>query len=261
MAVVQLKTGLTSVTFRRKTQEEIVALAAQAHLDGIEWGGDVHVPPGDLPAAKAAGRLTRQAGLEVFSYGSYFRGDPGEDPAPVVDSARALGAPLVRVWAGRAPWERCSPQERCRLAEAFRQAADLAREAGLRLAFEYHRDTATQTVQGALELLRSVGRANVGCYWQPNPDITQEERLEEIRALGNEIAHVHVFAWTEGNVRHPLSQGEKPWKEYLAALKQTGTTPRLILEFVKDDSETAFFQDAATLRRWAAGTKGEGDAT
>ena len=56
MAVVQLKTGLTSVTFRRKTQEEIVALAAQAQLDGIEWGGDVHVPPGDLPAAKAAGR-------------------------------------------------------------------------------------------------------------------------------------------------------------------------------------------------------------
>ena len=114
-----------------------------------------------------------------------------------------------------------------------------------------------------------IGRATARLFAQEGAHIVacgrRAEALaslsEEIRALGNEIAHVHVFAWTEGNVRHPLSQGEKPWKEYLAALKQTGTTPRLILEFVKDDSETAFFQDAATLRRWAAGTKGEGDAT
>lgn len=254
-----LKTGLTSVTFRQKSLEEIVSLAVEAKLDGIEWGGDIHVPAGDTDTARTAGRMTREAGLTVFSYGSYFRGDPGEDFSPVLESAKALGAPLIRIWAGRNPWENCAPQERERLADVFRKAADLANEAGIRLAFEYHRDTATQTIQGALELLNAVDRSNVECYWQPNPDITQEERLREIRTLGHHLANVHVFAWTKGNVRHPLSQGEPQWKEYLATLSETGRQPCLILEFVEDDSETAFRQDAATLRNWAADLAGKGN--
>ena len=49
-----IRTGLTSVTFRQKTIDEIVALARKAQLDGIEWGGDVHVPAGDVQAARHA---------------------------------------------------------------------------------------------------------------------------------------------------------------------------------------------------------------
>lgn len=258
---VHLKTGLTSVTFRQKPLEEIVNLAKDSGLDGIEWGGDIHVPPGDENAAEIAGRLTRAAGLEVFSYGSYFRGDPGEEFAPVLETAKALGAPLIRVWAGRTPWESCPPLERDRLSGVFRQAADLAEEAGITLAFEYHRDTATQTVQGALALLKAVGRSNMKCYWQPNPDISQEERLEEIRCLRPHLANLHVFAWTRGNVRHPLSQGEKDWKEYLSVLEETGKAPCLILEFVQGDSEAAFRRDAITLGNWAAAFEEKGDAT
>ena len=33
------KTGLTSVTFRKLSCEEIIQLASRARLDGIEWGG------------------------------------------------------------------------------------------------------------------------------------------------------------------------------------------------------------------------------
>ena len=45
-------TGLLSVTFRHLPFERIIELAAEAGLDGIEWGGDVHVPPGDLKQAE-----------------------------------------------------------------------------------------------------------------------------------------------------------------------------------------------------------------
>lgn len=100
-----IRTGLTSVTFRQKTIDEIVALARKAQLDGIEWGGDVHVPAGDVQAARHAAKATADAGLSVLSYGSYFHGDEGEDFAPVLESAKALahrwcgcgrGAPLMR---------------------------------------------------------------------------------------------------------------------------------------------------------------------
>ena len=110
--MAQVKTGLVSVTFRQKSVEEIAALTAEAGLSGVEWGGDVHVPPGDREAARRAAQLTRQAGLEVLSYGSYYRCQPGEDFTPVLESALALGAPLIRVWAGTKPWEEASPQER-----------------------------------------------------------------------------------------------------------------------------------------------------
>lgn len=49
-----LKTGLTSVTFRNLGIEQIVSLAGAAGADSIEWGGDIHVPPGDLSAARRA---------------------------------------------------------------------------------------------------------------------------------------------------------------------------------------------------------------
>ena len=68
-----MKTGLVSITFRKKKPEEIVALAAKGGLEGIEWGGDVHVPHGDMAAAKNARLLTTGAGIEVAAYGSYYR--------------------------------------------------------------------------------------------------------------------------------------------------------------------------------------------
>ena len=64
--------GLTSVTFRKLTCEEIISIAAENGLDGIEWGGDVHAVPGDLKRAEEISRMTKEAGLKVFSYGSYF---------------------------------------------------------------------------------------------------------------------------------------------------------------------------------------------
>ena len=54
-------TGLTSITFRQLTVEQIVELVQQSGLDGIEWGGDVHVKPGEEALAREVGDRTRQA--------------------------------------------------------------------------------------------------------------------------------------------------------------------------------------------------------
>lgn len=40
--------GLTSTTFRNGPAEDILQLCQDLGIDGIEWGGDVHVPPGNL---------------------------------------------------------------------------------------------------------------------------------------------------------------------------------------------------------------------
>ena len=208
MDMSSIRTGLTSVTFRALSISKIVQLAAAAGLNGIEWGGDIHVPAGDIQSAVFALQETEKAGLEVLSYGSYYHGLPEEDFSPVLESAKALQAPMIRVWAGTLPFEDCPEETFQQLVLAFQHAADLAKPFGIDISFEYHRGTLTQTKEGALALLKAVNRENVFCYWQPNPDISREEQLSELDALGSSVSNLHVFCWTGNNERHPLFEGE-----------------------------------------------------
>ena len=245
-----MKTGLTSVTFRKKSIEEIVRLTREAGLTGIEWGGDVHVAPGDTNAAQRAALLCREAGLEVLSYGSYFYADEGEDFAPILSSARALGAPVIRIWPGRKTYEDSTPEEFAALADRIRAAGEMAAAAGIKIGFEYHVRTATQTKEGAVALLKAVNLPNVGCYWQPSPIIPFEEHLAELRAISPWLLNLHVFHLSPDYTSHLLADGAEPWAAYLKEAASIPGRHDLILEFVKDEADSSFEADAATLRSW-----------
>ncbi|HEY0258189.1 MAG TPA: hypothetical protein VGC39_12150 [Candidatus Methylacidiphilales bacterium] len=57
--------GLVSVSFRSLNPEEVIPLVQQAGFQSIEWGGDIHVPAGDVQQAQIVGRQTSEAGLHV----------------------------------------------------------------------------------------------------------------------------------------------------------------------------------------------------
>ena len=63
-------TGLTSITFRQLTVEQIVELVQQSGLDGIEWGGDVHVKPGEEALAREGVSIMVCAGTGCIAGGS-----------------------------------------------------------------------------------------------------------------------------------------------------------------------------------------------
>ena len=251
-------TGLTSITFRQLTVEQIVELVQQSGLDGIEWGGDVHVKPGEEALAREVGDRTRQAGLQVLSYGSYLHVDGpehiAEDFKPVLQSALALSAPVIRVWPGGREPDRADEAYYDRNAEALRIIGEMAGQHGLTVATEYHRGTLTQNAESAQKLMQRINSPYVKTYWQPNPDITAADNCREAAAMRPYLATVHVFCWTKGNERHPLAQGDADWRAYLQALELDPQRQHAIIEFVKDDSPARFLEDAETLRRW---TKGE----
>lgn len=241
-------TGLTSVTFRQLNAQEIIGLALEAGLDGIEWGGDVHVPPASPALAAGIREKCREKGLQVLSYGSYYRGGPLEEFRGVLESAKALGAPVIRIWAGSASPQETDGETFEALAANIRRAADLAAEEGIAIAFEYHRRTMTQTKEGALRLLEAALAKNVYTYWQPNPDVSFEEQLAEIDAVAPRLSHLHVFAWEAGNLRYPLAHSAEKWRAYFAHAAKAPGERAASLEFVKDDSPQQFLEDARTLK-------------
>src|SRR5687768_14765950 len=69
MPDMRIQPGLVSVTFRKLSPAEVVRVAVDAGLTSIEWGGDIHVPHGDLARAKEVAAMTTEAGLSASAYG------------------------------------------------------------------------------------------------------------------------------------------------------------------------------------------------
>jgi sugar phosphate isomerase/epimerase len=260
---VPLVAGLCSVTLRDRSVGEVAELAAGCGLEVIEWGGDVHVPAGDLTAAAAAAAVSRDLGLRVCSYGSYLFCDAGAGDAssPVLDTAEALGAPTVRVWA---PYgvEPGAPAAQVAAAVASIEAvAAGAADRGLGVYLEYHAGTLTATAASAVALLDAVGAPNLRCAWQPpywGPRSEEDERAD-LEALGDRLGPVHVYAWSPDGRRHPLEDEADRWPARLAAAATAaageapvGARPAL-LEFVVDDDPANLAADAAVLLRWIEG--------
>jgi hypothetical protein len=241
--------GLVSVTFRQLTPAEIVSLVVDAGLEAIEWGGDVHVPVGDLRTAREVAARCADNGVAIEAYGSYYRAEG--DFGPVLETALSLGAPRIRVWAGK--HGSAEEPDRAAVVEDLRKVAALAAGEGVEIAVEYHANTLTDTLESALELFAAVPA--VKPYWQPPIGSTVEDALAAVPAL--DPVAVHVFSWADDGTRLPLAAREPLWRPVLAALP---ADRHALLEFVRDDSPSAFREDAATLRTWLAGPGWEDDS-
>ena len=190
----------------------------------------MHVPPGDLAAARHARAATEAAGLRVASYGSYWRcSGPFE---PVLASARELGAPRVRIWAGASP------------AASVRDVAAAAREAArsIAVAFEFHGGTLTEDIDSALPLIAASG---VPCYWQPPQDMDDDEALDGLRRLPR-VPAVHVFSWWPGAHACRCARGDAVGAVF-AAFRDGDA----LLEFVPGDDPALVVTEAEELRRVA----------
>lgn len=249
--------GLCSVTFRALAPAAVIDLADRAGLAAIEWGADLHVPPGQPDAARALAGRCADAGLACPSYGAYWfagRSDRSELD-PILDTAEALGASLLRVWAPFGVGPDAGDEERRGVADALRGCLEIATRRGVRVALEFHPGTLTETADSALDLLARC--EGVLSYWQPRPGDGAEAALPELEAVAARLAHLHVFSWgADPTDRRALSHRETLWRR---ALRAASTAPSPMdarcayLEFVRDDSPEAFLDDAASLRRLIGG--------
>jgi sugar phosphate isomerase/epimerase len=249
-----IHSGLVSITFRQLSPREIVDLVVRAGLAGVEWGGDIHVPHGDLQRAREVRRMTQDAGLQVAAYGSYYRVEQDDSASfePVLATAVELGAPVVRVWAGTRGSFEADAAYRAEVVALSRCIADMSAEECVAVAYEFHDGTLTDTNESARNLLEAVAHANVKSYWQPPRGSEVAYNLDGLDAILPWLLHAHVFSWGAAGERLPLAEGEAGWMQYLRKIASSGRDHFAMLEFVQDDAPESFVRDAATLKQWLA---------
>ena len=238
--------AFTTVTFRNKNIPEIVDVAVKNGVKFIEWGADVHAK--SESDARLIRALCDENGIESISLGSYCRVGDGDLDAFRRDCmiADIIGARRVRVWLGRLGSADTSAETRKKLLDETRKMARVAKEHGITVAFEFHRKTLTDTGASCAAFLRDVGEPNVRTYWQPFFEGNDENNLD---AVIDNVAAVHVFSWDAECHRFPLSDKEAEWRGFIEKVRSRHSDMDCILEFVKDDSDEQFKKDVETLKK------------
>lgn len=249
--------GLVSITFRKLGPAEVAALVKQGGLKSIEWGGDVHVPHGDLARAREVREITLEHGLVTAAYGSYYRAGQSESTGPaferVLETAVELGAPTIRVWPGMAGSDEVDEEGRWKIIHDLRRIAGMAARVGVSISMEFHGGTLTDTNESASKLLVEVDHANVFIGWQPHNGEATDACVAGLAEVLPRVSNIHVFHWwPTAAERHPLADGAERWVEFWRLIRQAPGDRHALLEFVQHDLPEAFLRDAATLRQWLA---------
>jgi sugar phosphate isomerase/epimerase len=250
--------GLCSITFRALDTDAVIDVAVRAGVQGIEWGADVHAPPGGDAGVTALGARTRDAGLSVVSYGSYLGMARSTDDQveAVLDSAEALGAPMVRIWAELGVTPDSPADERRRVTEHTEALVERIAARRFTATLEFHPGTLTETAWSTNDLLEAIGRTELRTHWQPDPSLVPETALDELAAVAPRLGHLHVFAWGPAGIddRRPLADGVALWPAAFALAEREGDAIAggryALCEYVRDDDPEQFVVDVRVLRNW-----------
>jgi len=248
-----IKTGLVSVSFRKLSPREIVDVVSKAELDGIEWGGDVHVPHGDLRQARQVRRFMEDAGIKTAAYGSYYKAGENRQTGQVFENILAtaieLESDIIRVWAGSVSSTNADEAHWTRVIEDLFRICEIALKANKTIALEYHANSLTDTKESARKLLDRVLCNNLKTLWQPAFDTSVCQNIERLNGIKDKLSNLHVFYWFPAYQRHLLLDGCNEWMKFFDVAKNIKGQRYALLEFFLDDSLDNFFKDAKVLKK------------
>lgn len=241
------KPGVVSVSFRALSVEDVIKITKDAGLKAIEWGSDVHALATEKEKLRLIAQLQKEAGLYCSSYGTYFRlgENPTEELISYIEAAKILGTDILRLWCGNKNYEDYTEEERSFIIEESKKAAKIAEREGVILCMECHRSSFTNSVDGAVELMRSVDSPAFRMYWQPNFAFDLKTNMEYAKAISPYTVNLHVFYYENGKAC-PLELGLSEWGEYLSCFSGD---KHLLLEFMPDKKPESLGREAASLRK------------
>ena len=243
------KLGLCSVTFRKKTAEDIVYLAANAGISYIEWGGDVHVKT--LDDAKKVKVLCDKADIKISSYGSYFNSAVYDESKWIkaCEITKEMSAESVRIWLGKKNSQVTSEDEYQHLVENTKKMCDIAAGYGLKVCPECHGNTFNNNTDAILRFIRDLQRDNFRTYFQSRY-FRMEYDLDRIDRTYDYIKDVHV-SYRDLKREQLFRKKDKSYLDtLLKKLKKKAFDGIVMIEFVSWDSEKNFLGDTEKLKSY-----------
>jgi len=235
-----MKLGFSTLGCAEWGVQEILEAARTNGYEGVElrhYKGSLDLPKAlaDVPGGPRGFRQRfEQAGVEICCVdSSLVLSDPQSsvnDGRLMLDLARELGAPYVRVFGGDAA--EGESREEClrRAAEKLSQLGKLAAERGVRALLETH--DAFSTGAEVAELLDAVSEQGTGALWDLHHPVRMGEPVEETaRLLGSRTYHTHVKDSKEGRGYTLLGEGDIPLADLVTALHRAGYQGYLSLEW------------------------------
>ncbi|WP_247004555.1 sugar phosphate isomerase/epimerase family protein [Halosolutus gelatinilyticus] len=248
--------GLCTISNGEAQAATVLDAAAATGYDGVEiWGTEPHVGDKTRVECEGIANAAREASLEVAAYGSYVR--PGADDFEAalgteLAAAEALGADLVRVWAGEQEYGEHEDDHWDDTVADLTTLVDEASGRGLGVTVEKHGGTLTNCAEGARRLVEAVDRENLGLNYQPMFSLAADEiaeEAEELAPLSNNV-HVQAVPVRNGEERCLLEEAFFDVDELLSTFAANGFEGYVNVEFVTEEYayERAIERDLAYLR-------------
>jgi len=179
--------------------EKVVAFAREAHYDGVELrvdeGHKHEISSKSSPQIRRrVKKLFSDSGVEVACIATgvaFAQPEPAKHKAAVeeakrnLDLARDLGAPVVRIFAGRG-FPSLTPEAAERVAAAFDEAGEYAKPSAVCPMLECGHDIIKGADEGA-EVIKRVKTRNFGALWNHSQMDDHTFAL-----LKDRLRHIHV---------------------------------------------------------------------
>lgn len=243
------KLGLCSVTFRKKTAEEIVKIARKAEVGYVEWGGDIHVKT--VEDAYRVKSLCDDAGIKISSYGSYFNSADYNKAEwiSVCEIAKAMGASSVRIWLGRKDSEETNNIEYNLLLENTKKMCEIAADYDLIVCPECHDNTFNNNTDAFLLFKKVLKKENFRTYFQSRY-FRMEYDLDRIDRTFEFIENIHV-SYRDLKKEQFFRKKDRYYLDtLLKKLKSKSFGGIVMIEFVDFGSENVFFNDINKLKSY-----------
>ncbi len=226
-----MKYAVFTVGLPEYTPEEALATLRELGYDGVEWRVTDQSPAsGGTPGFWAGNRctwpfssfvedapritaLTREAGLEMPSVGTYVTCENPEAVEQAMRGAAKLGVPQLRINVPKYDGSESYLRLRDRAVAQYREVADLARQHGVRALVEIHHGSLTSSASAAARFLQSFDPRCVGAIHDAGNMVHEgyEQYRLGLEVLGPYLAHVHLknASWQASGTR---PDGSTEWR-------------------------------------------------
>ncbi len=237
------------------TPDQILEVASDVGLQGVEWSTDGYLDVGDLEQANSLMLKTLRARLSIASYATLFRAGFHDESefSRVLSTARALQAPLIRVWS--APKSKSAGKDRSRFLDAARTLGDRAAKMGTTICFGLAAGTVLDTYGRAAKLFSALDHPFVKLAWEPVPALVFDEVMKTFTGISGQVGFM-VAPFVSPNAHsRPLCETEEDWISYIDAFDEQGGNTDMaryvLFRAVNGDSRERLEKDVGMIKHYS----------